>query len=272
MLKYTQLCLNYLKSHSTLLSHQNNVLVQQSRNTYILKRKYPAPLYKKHQRFPRMTHKHFIYEYVENTNRRKQKKIDLVLLENVKNVGEKGEKVSVTSQRAYESLILPKLAVYATPENLKKYLIEDEMKKKLSLNSSKFVTRTIDILSQCYLPITMSIENPWTIEKWHVRVAFRNAGYIVPEDTITLPKKTISGPDLNIENKEFYVIVKINNQEEVKVRCKIHHYTSDPENKVIYEVPFYQLPSIAIFPEDQSILDSLPKHPLADTIDDDLKK
>lgn len=31
MLKYTQLYKNYLKSRSTLFSHQNNILMQQSR-------------------------------------------------------------------------------------------------------------------------------------------------------------------------------------------------------------------------------------------------
>ncbi|XP_050590795.1 39S ribosomal protein L9, mitochondrial [Bombus affinis] len=263
MLKYTQLCLNYLKS--TFLSRQNNILVQQNRNTYILKRKYRVPLHKKYERLPRLTHKHFIYEFVEHSTQRKQKKIDLVLLESVKNIGEKGQKVSVSSQKAYESLILPKLAVYATPENLKKYVIEDvDIQRRLSKYSSQFVEKTISILSQCYLPVTMSMDHPWTIEKWHVKVAFRNEGYIVPEYAITLPEKTISGPDLLIENKEFYVIVKINNIEEVKVRCRVHHYTSNLEKKIEYDVPYYLLPSVAIFAEDQSILNSLPKHPLAD--------
>ncbi|XP_043581778.1 39S ribosomal protein L9, mitochondrial [Bombus pyrosoma] len=263
MLRYTQLYLNYLKS--TFLSRQNNILVQQNRNTYILKRMHPVPLHKKYERQPRLTHKHFIYEFIEHSSQRKQKKIDLVLLESVKNIGEKGQKVSVSSQKAYESLILPKLAVYATPENLKKYIIEDiDVQRRLSKYSSQFVEKTISTLSQCYLPVTMSMDNPWTIEKWHVKVAFRNEGYIVPEYAITLPEKTISGPDLSIENKEFYVIVKINNIEEVKVRCKVHHYTSNSEKVIKYDVPYYLLPSIAIFPEDQSILNSLPKHPLAD--------
>lgn len=228
-----------------------------------MKRRFPPPLHKKYQHRAKLTHKHFIYDLVVDTNVQKQKKIDLVLLETVNNIGEKGERVSVPYVRAYEALILPKLAVYATPENLEKYIIEDTTeKKKVSSFSSQFVERTISVLSQTYLKISMSMHVPWTIEKWHIKVSFRNLGIIVPEDAITLPDKTISGPDLSIENKEFYVTVKINNREEVKVRCRLLHYTSNPDEEIKYEAPFYMLPSKAIFPEDQPILNILPKHRL----------
>lgn len=52
-------------------------------------------------------------------------------------------------------------------------------------------------------------ENPWTIEPWHVRSAFRRIGIIVPEDAITLPEVAITGPDLEMENKVFYVTVTV---------------------------------------------------------------
>lgn len=74
MLKYTQLYKNYLKSRLTLFSHQNNVLMQQSRNTFILKRKYPVPLHKKYETRAKLKHKHFIYELIEDTNVKPQKK------------------------------------------------------------------------------------------------------------------------------------------------------------------------------------------------------
>lgn len=261
MLKYAQLCINHLKPQATLLLNQANVSLQQTRNTFILKRKYAPSLRKKYQTYTKLKHKHYIYELVEDTNTRPQKYIDVVMLETVKNVGDKGQKVSMKSQRVYETLILPKLAVYATPENLEKYLIEDaEARKALNEYSSQFVERTITLLSQHYLHLTMSMDVPWTIERWHVRACFRKFGFIVPENAITMPSKPISGPDLSIESKEFYVVVKINNHEEVKVRCKIFHQTSDPERKIKYDVPLYTLPNIAVFPEDQEIINSLPKH------------
>ncbi|CAK9822334.1 39S ribosomal protein L9, mitochondrial [Anthophora retusa] len=274
MLKCTCFCVNYLKTQSTFLSNQTNVIVQQTRNTFILKRKYPPRLHKKYEKTVRLKHKHFIYELVENTNIKKQKMIDVILLETMKDWGVKGQMIQVPSIKGYETLILPKLATYATPENIEKYVIKDALiKQDVFGYSSQFVERTMTLLSQCYLRIRMSLDVPWTIEKWHIRTSFRCIGFIVPEDAITLPEKTISGPDMSIENREFYVTVKINNREEVKVRCKIHHYTSDPERMIIYDKPVYQLSNIAIFPEDQPILDSLPKHRLykqeiSDVIDD----
>ncbi|XP_076638597.1 mitochondrial ribosomal protein L9 [Colletes latitarsis] len=262
MFKYTSLCINHLKTQSaTFLSNQIDLFTQQSRNTFILKRKYLVPLHKKNRRPQRMGHKYFIYDLVENTISRKPKLIDLILLESIQGIGIKGQKVAVNSEKAYNNLILPKLAVYATPENIDKYYIDStNFKEHEDTYTSEYVPRTLNVLSHFYLPIEMSMDTPWNIEKWHIRVAFRKAGVIVPDEAITLPEKTISGPDLSIQNKEFYIIIKINNHEEVKVRCKIRHWASDRKDKINEDELLWDLPNIAIFPEDQPILDSLPKH------------
>ncbi|XP_076234268.1 mitochondrial ribosomal protein L9 [Calliopsis andreniformis] len=264
MLRYTSLCVNHLRTQaSTFLFKQTNLTKQQTRNTYILRRLYKVPLYKKNQQPPPLKSKYYIYELVENTVTRKQPLIDLILLDTIENVGLKGEIISVKSERAYNTLLLPKLAVYATLENIKKYAIDDtETKKDMNIKSSKYIDRTLNLLSQQYLLVEMSMHTPWTIEKWHIKASFRKAGFIVPEDAITLPERTISGPDLLIQDKEFYVIVKINNCEETKVRCKLHHWISDLQNQIRNEIPIWNRPNVAIFPEDQPILDSLPKHRL----------
>lgn len=59
------------------------------------------------------------------------------------------------------------------------------------------------------LSVIMNRENPWTLKPWHIRVAFRKAGVIVPEEAIELPPKEIKGPDMNIQNKEFYVTITV---------------------------------------------------------------
>ncbi|XP_033337145.2 mitochondrial ribosomal protein L9 [Megalopta genalis] len=269
MFLYTKMCINHIKTKSMmLLPNQLNLSAQQSRNTYILKRRYPVPLHKKNQKPHPLKSKHYIYDLIENTNSRKQQKIDLILLDTIEGLGLKGQKISVASQKAYNNLLLPKLAVYATPENIEKYLINASNIKDTDIRSSEFVTRAINSLSHLYLPMHMSMHVPWTIEKWHVKVSFRKAGVIVPEDAITMPEKKICGPDLSIESKEFYVIVKINNQEEVKVRCKVLHWTNDTEN-ILNDIEIYNLPNEAIFPEDQPVLDSLPKHRLYKNQSDD---
>nr|XP_003705244.1 PREDICTED: 39S ribosomal protein L9, mitochondrial [Megachile rotundata]XP_012145176.1 PREDICTED: 39S ribosomal protein L9, mitochondrial [Megachile rotundata]XP_012145177.1 PREDICTED: 39S ribosomal protein L9, mitochondrial [Megachile rotundata] len=262
MLKCMRLCINNLKPQTaTLLCNQNDIMMQQSRNTFVLKRRFPVPLMKKYQTRPVLKHKYFIYELVEYKNCKKHPQVDLILLDNVRNVGEKGEIITLTSLRAYNQFLLPKLAVYATPENIKKYAIEDVDRKKFRASTSPFVEKTLMELSRCYLSVKMNMEEPWTIEKWHISACFRLAGYMVPQHAITLPEKAISGPNLSIENKEFYVVVKINNSDETKVRCRLHHYSADPFKIIYYDVPYWQTPSIAIFPEDQEVLNTLPKHP-----------
>ena len=64
-------------------------------------------------------------------------------------------------------------------------------------------------LSSLVLQISMSKTQPWTLEPWHVRTSFRKAGYVVPEYAITMPPVTIKGPDLSLQEKEFYVTVKV---------------------------------------------------------------
>ncbi|XP_076299732.1 mitochondrial ribosomal protein L9 [Lasioglossum baleicum] len=262
MFPYTKIFINHLKTQSaTLLSNQFDVLALQTRNTYILKRRYPVPLHKKNQKPPPLKSKYFIYDLVENTVNRKQLSVNLILVENVEGVGVKGQQISMMSDKAYENLLLPKLAVYATPENIEKYLV-DLSNKKTNLKGLGILARTKNLLSQFYLRIQMSMHTPWTIEKWHIKTSFRKSGIIVPEDAITMPEREISGPDLSIENKEFYVTVKINGQEDVKVRCKIDHWTANPTEKVSPGAHIWELPNTAIFPEDQPVLDSLPKHRL----------
>lgn len=64
-------------------------------------------------------------------------------------------------------------------------------------------------LSRVALTVVMNKDHPWTIKPWHVSTSFRKCGYIVPEYAITLPDKPISGPDLSLQGKEFYVTVTV---------------------------------------------------------------
>ena len=41
----------------------------------------------------------------------------------------------------------------------------------------------------------MSENNPWTLEKWHVRSHLRSQGLIVPEEAIFMPDETIHHTD-----------------------------------------------------------------------------
>lgn len=97
----------------------------------------------------------------------------------------------------------------------------------------------------------MNKDVPWTLEPWHVRASFRKAGFHVAEEAITLPGKPISGPDLSLENKHFYVTVTINNVEMVKVKCKVHHWSTEITERLPYVPDHWKLVSEPLFPEEE---------------------
>lgn len=225
-------------------------------NTFILKRRYPVPLYKKNGKPHALRPKHFIYDLVEDTNTKKKKFLDLILTQYVAGLGNVGTKISMHPNIAYPTLLLPKLADYATPENIEKYTkLAVDQHDKIPFSSAT-VEETMKYLSKTQIIITMSKDVPWTLEKWHIRVNFRKDGIYVPEEAITMPEKPISGPNLDIEKKQFYITLTINNREQVKVRCILHHLPTNMAEQT-YDEDFWNLPVEPIFPEDKPILDSL---------------
>ncbi|KAI4468305.1 ribosomal protein l9 n-terminal domain [Holotrichia oblita] len=174
-----------------------NISRQQIRTTFILKRRTPPLLHKKGGPPKRLKNKHYVYDLVQDTNTLRQPNIDVILTEYVDGLGSKGERVSVKPYFAYNQLLLPCLAVYATPENI----------KNCDVIVSLF--QTINIFSNKTISVVMNKEMPWTLQPWHVKASFRKCGYHVPEDTITMPTNIIQGPNMEFENKEFFVMVTV---------------------------------------------------------------
>lgn len=167
----------------------------------------------------------FIYEEVEDSEKIEESKLRLILLTTVDELGVQGDIVEVERNYGRFQLLSSKSAVYASEYNLKKYreLIETGAKDRKG-PSSAYVMTTVKKLRQELILVAVNDVNPWTITTKHLRVAFRAAGYSIPEECIELPKEPISGPD--VEGKhglEFVVGVTINNQEKVDVRCMIIH-------------------------------------------------
>jgi hypothetical protein len=55
------------------------------------------------------------------------------------------------------------------------------------------------------------MHNPWTLKPWHIRVFFHRLSLFVPEDSIEMPEEEISGPNMDYEQKEFAVFIKVIN-------------------------------------------------------------
>lgn len=202
--------------------------------------------------------KHYVYELVEDTNVRRKPDLEVILTTYVESLGNKGDRVSMRPNAAYTQLLLPGLAVYPTPENCERFKKDDDADAKEQF-SSPYVERTMNLLSQRVIAVTLSDRNPWVVEKWHVRACLRKSGFHVPDEAISLPDKEISGPNPEIEGKEFFVKVTINNKEEVKVRCRIHHIDQDRQSANL-GVEWYKEPAEPIFLEDKPILDEMPRY------------
>lgn len=164
----------------------------------------------------------------------KQKKIEFILTDFVKGLGIRGDVVSLKPNYAYNRLILNDLAVYKTPENLIKYS-RNEADKKEEIFSTPEAPRTLDFLKRFkLLCIVMNKNNPWVIEPWHIRTSLRKVQIYVTDDAIELPSTPITGPDLLKENKEFNVTITINKREKIEICCRIHHWSTDPRERLPY--------------------------------------
>ncbi|XP_022121351.2 39S ribosomal protein L9, mitochondrial [Pieris rapae] len=230
---------------------------QQIRNTFILKRRWPPPLHKKNGRVPKLKARHFVYDLIEDTNINKKPDLKVILNQFVDGAGNVGDILTLRPNVAYKEFLLPGLAVYATPDNLQKYKAAENKSRESSDFSSPYVQRTINCLSQTVLQITMNKTTPWKLEPWHIKTSLRKAGYIVPEEAITMPPKEITGPDLTLQEKEFFITVKINNKEEVNVRCRIHHWATGLE-RLPWEEFHWKKPLEALIPEQAEILEKMP--------------
>lgn len=69
----------------------------------------------------RLRNKHFIYDIVKDTSYERQPDIDVILTQFVDGIGKVGERLTMRPQVAYNRLLLPGLAVYASPEMVEKY-------------------------------------------------------------------------------------------------------------------------------------------------------
>jgi large subunit ribosomal protein L9 len=113
-------------------------------------------------------------------------------------------------------------------------------------------------LSKATIDVSMNKEQPWTIEPWHIRASARKGAINIKDDScIEMPPEKISGPDLSLEGKEFYVTVTINNKEKVNVRCRIHHWSTEPGERIHSISPWFKKAE-PVFAEQAVVLEKIP--------------
>jgi ribosomal protein L9 len=199
----------------------SSIANQSARGTAIFKRMYPPRLYRKDATGPfrpKLKRREYVYILEENTNDKPAGDIELILATDIEGLGFKGDIVTVSKRLARNHMLPVGVAEYVCQENLEKYAQirkERESEKRQSLTAHK----TMKQLQTMILPIPMSSSVPWTLNKTHVKVAFRMAGVEMTEEQITLPDEPVS------EVKEIVLQINVNGLDRVPVRALIYHYS-----------------------------------------------
>ncbi|XP_053210686.1 39S ribosomal protein L9, mitochondrial-like [Panonychus citri] len=198
-----------------------------------------------------------VFEEIHNTDDDPVPPMKVLLLENVANLGVAGEVLEVPGEMARYNLIPSQQATYATDLNLKLYA--DLIQKCLDnpdAPSSRLSIVTTKKLATQFILVTMSSDAPWKIEPWHIRVACRQIGLVVPDYAIKLPDEPITGPNIENELKDFAIQITVNKnpRETVNVRCVLHHVKENLKSQW-----HRREPRVAILPEQQQLLDSMHK-------------
>lgn len=171
--------------------------------------------------------------------------------------GKKGDVVSVKPRKGYNELLLPGLATYSTPENIEKYRPkEGEVVQEEEKHSSAHAERTVNVIQKRTIALVMNKDHPWKVEKWHIRASLRKAGIFATDEAIELPKEPITGPDLHKQNKEFCCTITINNCEKAIARFRIHHWSTDPSERLPYVLDHWKSPAEPLFGDSSPPTDS----------------
>lgn len=244
----------------SLLRSLRSPVHDQIRTTKILRRVVPPLLSKSWYKTPRLlTKENYIYVCDEITEEKKKPNIDIILTQFVEGLGNKWDIVSVRPFSGLLKLIVPGLALYATPENLK---LREKMRVGMEDLGPVFSTRTspvtIRMLKSTIIRLPMNRDQGWTVEPWHLRSALRQAGITVPEEAIELPETPITGPDYaGKENKVFLATIYVNKVDKGMIPFRIQHVSKAVRVDEGSEVPFKKLPVEALFPEQEATLKEL---------------
>jgi len=249
-----------------MVSRLRPVVQTFTRNTVIVKRVHKPPLVKLRDRDPFEVPRHIIDKSVVHTDddkymvydieekSQKYHQVKVILLRNVDDFGVKGQIVEFPAVSVQRDLMLPGFAVYHNQENLERYkdiVIPEETR----MNSSESARWLGVMWSKRVLDVCLNSDNPWTIQPWHIKASLRKHKTWIEEKNIEIPGGEISGPDLDLENKEFIAVITVNNFEKIKVRCRIHHLSASPEKTIKLESWYFREAEPVWESERQELLD-----------------
>ncbi|PIO62489.1 ribosomal protein L9 domain protein [Teladorsagia circumcincta] len=206
--------------------------LQTTRSTWVLRRVYapePTPPGRV-QRNPEELPNLMKLEVVEIENNKPAGPLKVILLQDVEGIGHQFDVVDVDRKLARLDLLPTRKAVYASPFDLQYYAkikeeMADELAKRVRIPYEYIcVGRDLQAL---IVPIKVSMDNKWTIDKQIIKTSLRQMGVDMLDDCIHLDDVSISGPNFEIEAKliRFYVVVS--KQYIVPMLGRISHISVD---------------------------------------------
>eukprot|EP00057_Strongylocentrotus_purpuratus_P029316 XP_011683790.1 PREDICTED: 39S ribosomal protein L9, mitochondrial isoform X2 [Strongylocentrotus purpuratus] len=170
---------------------------QQLRTVVVVRRLFPPPVPKLGEKYTRQKKSHKVYIIEEDTTHRARQKLKLILTEDVPKIGNRGEVVMVDKRIGRNKLIPSGAAVYASPENIKEFVMTIQKEKVESTEEgrlSPMAMKTIKHLQKNMLEVRMHADSEWTeVTKDHVIHAFKQRlGVVVSEHALKLPDETIT--------------------------------------------------------------------------------
>ncbi|KAK0425672.1 hypothetical protein QR680_009316 [Steinernema hermaphroditum] len=215
------------------------LFLQPKRNTWVL-RHVIAPektLEGFHQRPPHEHPNLQKYEVVDFETKRAAGPLRVILLEDIEGIGHQFDIVDVNRKLARTDLLLSRKAVYVSPFDLKYYA---EMKEKMKDELAARVRipydylRTGRELMKRVIPLYVSMENSWTINRDIVISSLRLSGIEMTDSALFLPVNTLNGPNFEFEAKLIRFYVVICKQYIVPMVGRVSHISADDSKQVLY--------------------------------------
>ncbi|CAN0361570.1 large ribosomal subunit protein bL9m [Lampetra fluviatilis] len=144
---------------------------------------------------PRLTSRHRIYRFVEDTKTRPKDLLELILTRRVPGYGHRGEVVRVSKPFGRNKLLATGQAVYASPENLR--LFQEEKLNPATAKEDTTQTwtalQTMEHLKSSRFEVQIKADAEWQLTEEIVRRRFeRNLGVFVASHALKLPDEPIT--------------------------------------------------------------------------------
>lgn len=211
--------------------------VQPVRYTWILRRVYapePTPPGRV-QRNPEELPNLMKLEVVEIEDSKPAGRLRAILQQDIEGIGHQFDVVDVDRKLARADLLPTRKAVYASPFDLQYYArIKEEMVDELSKRVRipyEFVCIGRDLQS-LIVPIKVSMDNKWTLDKQILKTSLRQMGVDMLDDAVFFDQGGVNGPNFDLEAKLIRFYVVISRQYIVPMIGRISHISVDESKQV----------------------------------------